>query len=434
MATISPLFQPRPYQIPLLKAFDEGIKRLIHIWHRRGGKDLCDLNIVVAEMAQTVGNYYYFLPTYAQAKKVIWEGKTKDGVPFLNFFPKELIAGKPNDTELKIKFKNGSLFQLIGSDNIDSIVGTNPRGCVFSEFPLQDPKAWNYMRPILAENGGWAIFNGTPRGKNHAWNVLQMAKESPNWFAEVLTVDNTNAITKEALAEERREMPQDLFEQEYYCKFIDGAGQFFRRIRQNTYDKDRILPEQGDFQIGVDLAKYQDWTVITPFNLNHFIAYSQERFNQVDWNLQKARIEATARRHAALDTGQTALIVPDATGLGDPIVADLEARGLRIYGDNNEGFKFTELSRKQLLDNLAILLEQDKIKIPNDEGLISELESFQYTLTERGKIKVEVPQGMTDDRVMSLALSVWGITSPVRPNPDMILRVQRNRENVRSYK
>src|SRR6185437_16205257 len=138
MATISPLFKPRAYQIPLLRAFDNGIKRIIHIWHRRCGKDLTDLNIMIGEMAQTVGNYYYFLPTYSQAKKVIWEGKTKDGTPFLSFFPSELIESI-NNSELKIKFKNGSLFHLIGSDNIDSIVGTNPRGCVFSEFPLQDP-------------------------------------------------------------------------------------------------------------------------------------------------------------------------------------------------------------------------------------------------------------------------------------------------------
>ncbi len=434
MATISPLFQPRPYQIPLLKAFDNGVKRLIHIWHRRAGKDLVDLNIMIGEMARTPGNYYYFLPTYSQAKKVIWEGKTKEGVPFLNFFPPELIVGKPNDTELKIKFTNGSIFQLIGTDNIDSIVGSSPIGCVFSEFPLQNPQAWNFIRPILAANGGWAIFNGTPRGRNHAWQVVQAAKENALWFWEVLTVNNTHAISTDVLAEEQRQMPQALYNQEYLCEFLEGAGQFFRRIHANKYPKDKPLPDQGDFQLGVDLAKYQDWTVITPFNLNFFIAYPQERFNQVDWNLQKARIEAAARRHVSLDIGQTALIVPDATGLGDPIVEDLKAKGLRIYGENGEGFKFTELSKKQLLDNLAILLEQDKIKIPDDEGLISELESFQYSLSERGKIKVGVPEGMTDDRVMSLALSVWGVREPVRQDPTMLHSVYQNRQKTNSFK
>ena len=378
-------------------------------------------------MARKVGNYYYFLPTYSQAKKVIWEGKTKDGTPFLDFFPKQLLDGTPNNSELKIKFKNGSLFQLIGTDNIDAIVGTNPIGCVFSEFPLQDPRAWNFIRPILAENGGWAIFNGTPRGKNHAWNVLQIGKES-GWFTEVLTVDDTNVIPLEALEDERRQMPQDLFEQEYYCKFIDGAGQFFRRVRNNVYPKDTALTEIGDFQIGVDLAKYQDWTVITPFNLNHFVAYPQDRFNQVDWNLQKAKIEAVARRFS------DALVWPDATGVGDPVVEDLRSRGLRIGGENNEGFKFTEQSRMNLLNNLAILMEQDKIRIPDDEGLLTELEAFQYSLTEKGKIKVTVPDGMTDDRVMSLALSVWGIREPIRPSYFDTGRVAENRANANRFK
>lgn len=435
MATASPLFKPRPYQVPLLRAFDNGIKRLIHIWHRRGGKDLTDLNIMIGAMVEQVGNYYYFLPTYSQAKKVIWEGKTKDGTPFLDFFPKEMIDGSPNNSELKIKFKNGSLFQLIGSDNIDTIVGSNPRGCVFSEFPLQDKKAWDFIRPILAENGGWAIFNGTPRGKNHAWATLQLARDNPHtWFSEVLTVEHTNAISKEALEEERKEMPQALYQQEYMCEFLEGAGQFFRRIKQNLYDQNKPLPPQGDFQLGVDLAKYQDWTVLTPFNLNFFIVYPQERFNQVDWNLQKARIEAAARRYSSIDTNESALVWPDATGVGDPVVEDLRARGLRIGGDNQEGFRFTEQSRSNLLNNLSILLEQDKIKIPNDEGLVNELEAFTYQLTERGRLKVGVPEGMHDDRVMSLALSVWGVSEPVKPDTDSLNRVQQNRMENKSFK
>lgn len=433
MATVSPLFLPRKYQILILKAKDDGFKRIIHFWHRRAGKDLVDLNIMIGAMVEEVGNYYYFLPTYSQAKKVIWEGKTKDGTPFLDFFPKELIESI-NNSELKIKFKNGSLFQLIGSDNIDSIVGSNPRGCVFSEFPLQERKAWDFIRPILAENEGWAIFNGTPRGKNHAWDTLQIAIDSPHWFHQILTVHDTDAISKEALEEERKEMPQALFQQEYYCDFIEGAGQFFRRVKKNIYDTSRALPEQGDFQLGVDLAKYQDWTVITPFNLNFFIAYPQERFNQVDWVLQKARIEASARRHSAVDTNQTALVWPDATGVGDPIVEDLKARGVRVGGENQEGFKFTEQSRTNLLNNLAILLEQDKIKIPDDEGLVSELESFRYELTERGKIRITVPEGKHDDRVMSLALSVWGITEKVKPDTSMMHRVLENRANQNSFK
>jgi phage terminase large subunit len=193
------------------------------LFHRRAGKDITCLNLVIAEMAMNVGNYYYALPTYAQAKKAIWEGRGKDGNAYLDYFPKRLLAGKPNDTEMKIKFKNGSLFQLVGLDDVDRLVGTNPRGIVFSEYSLQDPRAWEYMRPILAENKGWAIFNYTPRGKNHGYKLYEMAKNNKNWFVQKLTVDDTHVITPEDIEEERKSgMTEDMIQQEFFCSFISA--------------------------------------------------------------------------------------------------------------------------------------------------------------------------------------------------------------------
>lgn len=383
---------------------------------------------MIKRACERVGTYYYFLPTYAQAKKVIWDNIDNDGFKMLDHIPSQLIKST-NGTELKIELVNGSMIQLIASNEFKkSGVGANPVGVVFSEYSITDSDAWQFVSPILAVNGGWAIFNYTPRGKNHAWELLQKAKDSAKWFWEVLTVQDTKVLSEEALAEEKAQMPEALFNQEYYCEFIEGAGQFFRRIKENTYDKEKDLPQEGDFQLGVDLAKYQDWSVITPFNLNYFIAYPQERFNQVDWNLQKAKIEASARRF------NDALVWPDSTGIGDPVVEDLKSRGLRIGGEDGKGFKFTEISRQNLLNNLAILLEQDKIKIPNDEGLITELESFRYSLTEQGKIKVTVPEGMHDDRVMSLALSVWGVREPIRNDRYLQSKIYQNRQKGNQFK
>lgn len=426
--TVPHNFNPRPYQIPLLKALDNGITRAIIVWNRRSGKDKTCFNYIIKKACERVGTYYYFLPTRVQAKKVIWDNIDNDGFKMLDHIPAELIQST-NGTELKVELKNGSIIQLVPADEFKkSGVGANPVGVVFSEYSVTDREAWSFVSPILAANGGWAIFNFTPRGKNHAWELLQKAKDNDKWFWEVLTVKETSVLSTEALAEEKSNMPEALFMQEYYCEFLEGAGQFFRRIMANVYEVPPLLTEEGDFQLGVDLAKYQDWTVITPFNLNNFVVYPQDRFNQVDWNLQKARIEVSARRF------NDALIWPDATGVGDPIVEDLKARGLRIGGENGEGFKFSETSRNNLLNNLSILLEQDKIKIPNDAGLIGELESFRYEMTERGKIKVTVPEGMHDDRVMSLALAVWGVTEPVRPDLYTMNRVYQNRQKNRTFK
>ena len=95
---------------------------------------------------------------------------------------------------MKIRLKNGSVLQIMGTDQIIN-VGINPVGCVFSEFSLQDPKTWAFTRPILRENGGWAIFNFTPRGKNHAYELYLMAKNNPDWFCQKLTIDDTKVLT-----------------------------------------------------------------------------------------------------------------------------------------------------------------------------------------------------------------------------------------------
>ena len=421
--TIPYKFKPRPYQLNVLKALDNEFKRAVIVWSRRSGKDKTCWNYTIKKAAEKIGTYYYFLPTYSLAKKVVWDNIDNDGFRMLDHVPKELIA-RTNATELKVELKNGSIIQLIGADEFEKGgVGVNCIGAVFSEFSITDPKAWSFVRPILAANGGWAVFNFTPRGKNFAWDLLQMAKNSADWFWEVLTVDDTQVLTPEALAQEKKEMPAALFNQEYYCDFLEGGNQFFKGIHKVLYPADRVLTEEGDFQVGVDLAKTQDWTVLTPFNANHMIAYPQERFQDVSWSLQEAKIEAMARRFG------NALVVPDSTGVGDPIVAALKERGVSIYGEEGEGFKFTEISRSNLLNHLAILIENGKIHIPDDPVLVSELESFQYVLGDTGKVKVQVPQGAHDDCVMSLALAVWGINEKVKIDSLLEMTIMHNRES-----
>ena len=215
-------YEPRDYQRPLWEAFDKGYRRLVQIWHRRSGKDKTDLNIIIREMWSVVGNYYYTFPTYEQGRKAIWEGRGKDGVRYLDHFPKKLVEGT-HDSRMQIRFKNGSLFQIIGVDDADKIVGTNPKGIVFSEYSLQNPKAWDLLRPILAENEGWAIFNYTPRGKNHGYRLYEMAVNNPKWWVSKLSVDDTGVLKPEDIEEERLAgMTEDLIQQEFYCSFISA--------------------------------------------------------------------------------------------------------------------------------------------------------------------------------------------------------------------
>ena len=414
--TVPHHFSPRPYQLNLLRAMDSGIKRAVVIWHRRSGKEKTCLNLVIKKMLERVGTYYYFFPTFSQGKRILWDGLDRDGFKFLDHFPAELVANK-NDTELKIKLKNGSVFQLIGTDNIDSIVGTNPIGCVFSEYSLQSPRAWDFMRPILAENGGWAIFNFTPRGRNHGWKILQQAKDSEKWFWEVLSVDKTGAIPQEVLDQESKEMPQDLFRQEYFCEFLEDAGAVFRGIDKTIYQGDIPVDRDRVYRLGVDLAKFRDFTSITPFDLTTFKVGRPQRFNQIDYNVQKANIEAVYYKY------NKGLIWIDSTGVGEPIYDDLNAKGLKV-----NPYHFTESSRKDLLINLQIKIEQGIIRLPDDEILLSELKSVHYELSDTGKVKMVVPEGLHDDTVMSTALAVWEI--PTKP---VIIKSQEERDLLKQF-
>lgn len=193
--------------------------------------------------------------------------------------------------------------------------------------------------------------------------VIAVCQAKPGeWFYTVKTVDDTNGLTEKEIDEARRATPEALFQQEYYCNFSDNAGAFFRNFKQCLYEADDYPHPKHFFNLGVDLAKYGDFTVLTPFDLYTFRAKKQERFNQVDWNFQKVLIEAKARKY------NNAQLKIDRTGVGDPIVEDLERLGLNIGEDG--AVVFNQRTRRDLLDNLAILLEQNKIKIPNDPSLL----------------------------------------------------------------
>jgi phage terminase large subunit len=194
---------------------------------------------VAKKMMEKVASYYYFFPTYEQGRKILWEGIDKDGFKFLDHIPPE-IRVRTDNQQMVIETVNGSIFRVVGTDRVDAVVGTNPYGCVFSEYSLQNPVAWGYIRPILAENGGWAVFNYTSRGKNHGYDLLKYAKQQPDWFVQILKADESGVFTKEQLEKEREqyilEDGDDLrFLQEYMCSF-EGAtqGSYYGKLLEKS--------------------------------------------------------------------------------------------------------------------------------------------------------------------------------------------------------
>ena len=218
-------------------------------------------------MIDKPATYWHMLPAFSQGRKAIWSavnphtGKRRID----EAFPHELRANT-NESEMFIRFKNGSTWQVVGSDRYDAAVGSSPAGITFSEWALSDPSAWAYLAPIVTENDGWALFITTARGRNHAKSMLDMAQTRDDWFSEVLPVNVTNAMSEEAVEQQRleytgifgKEAADALIDQEYYCSFeaaILGA----------YWGKEMLLAEQHgricDVPVNIGLPVHTAWDI-----------------------------------------------------------------------------------------------------------------------------------------------------------------------------
>lgn len=227
-----------------------GGKRASVIWPRRHGKDDVALHYTACAAHERTGVYWHLLPQQNQARKAIWDAiDPHTGQRRIdNAFPRELRE-TTREQDMMIRLKCGSTWQVIGSDNYDALVGTPPIGVVFSEWALSNPQAWSLIRPILAENGGWAMFITTPRGRNHAHRMHAMAQDSDDWFSERLTADGTGVFSLETLHTERMELHMErgeedgeaIFQQEYMTSFSAGLpGAYYAKLIDRAEEDGRI--------------------------------------------------------------------------------------------------------------------------------------------------------------------------------------------------
>lgn len=221
-------WHPRPYQRPLWEYLESGGRHAVAVWHRRAGKDDIALHRACIAAHERTGNYWHMLPEYKHARKAIWDAiNPRSGMRRIDEAFPHALRKSTNQTEMKIDLKVGSIWQLVGSDNFNALIGSPPIGITFSEWAVADPRSYAYLRPILAENKGWALFIYTSRGYNHGHTTYESARQNPAAFAQALTVEDTGVFDTETLEVERRgyieeygELDGDaLYRQEYYCDF-----------------------------------------------------------------------------------------------------------------------------------------------------------------------------------------------------------------------
>jgi len=342
--------------------------------------------------------------------------------------PEQWIARK-NEQELVVYLKNGSYVQLKGADDPDALRGAAPYGIIFDEFAMQKVEAWKVMEPVLRQNHGWAWFVTTPKGKNHAFEFYERGlKENNEWKSWILQASTSGIIDKAQLEAMREGMSESFYNQELECLFLDGEGSVFRGVKEIMVS----VPEEPQpgklYVIGADLAKLRDFTVLTVYDTRTNHQVYQARFQTLDWVAQKGKIAALSAYY------NNALVILDATGLGDPVADDLLRAGVPV-----EPFKLTETTKKDLIEKMSIWIEQKRFFMLPIEETRKEFEQFTYKLGETGKVHYGAPQGENyhDDIVISHALALFRLqpvfTSPVIKEPTLIQQALRRQIRDRSY-
>lgn len=295
----------RRYQKDIVSFIRDWGKRAVTCWHRRAWKDKTFFNIAVEQAIKHIWWYAYILPTYTQWKKIIWDSIDKTWLKFKDHIPKEILIWE-NGTELKFTLWNWSFIQILWSENIDSIRWTNWKWVIFSEYAFQNPEVWDVLRPILAENWWWAIFNSTPNWKNHFYDLCSMAQESTNRFYQKLTIEDTKVIDTEYIELERQQgMTEEMIQQEYYCSFeVWSIWSYYADLMTQAYDDNRVivLPKNLNLvDIYFDLWRNDStaiWFKQNDWQFFNFINYYEDNwkhishyFNYIDDFLDKNNLQ-----------------------------------------------------------------------------------------------------------------------------------------------
>jgi len=246
---------------------------------------------------------------------------------------------------------------------------------------------------------GKAILTGTPKGKGIYFKLAQRETFDTNYKTFNFdsywnTKEKGGFLDKKEIDDLCREMPQNVVNQEIYATFLENVGSVFRNVTGHVSKQIKPYDGREPVYVGADLAKTQDFTVLLALRQNGEVL-RMDRFGDLDWVLQQQRISAFARSF-------NASLLIDSSGLGDPIYDSLQRQYEKV-----QGYKFTNQTKKELIENLSIMLDQGAITLPDNPVLLSELQLYSYTVSPSGLTQYNAPEGYHDDSVIALALAAW---------------------------
>jgi hypothetical protein len=362
---------------------------------RRFGKTLLGINRAITPdvMGLPVG---WFSPTYKDMLEVWREASAT----------LRSIITRRNVQERRIELITGGVLEFWSLDNPDAGRGRKYARIIVDEAAkvanLLD--IWHLtLRPTLADYEGGAWFLSTPRGRNGFWTMYQWGQDDgrPEWASWKMPTMSNPFIADAEIEAMRREMPDARFQQEILANFLEDFGGVFRRVQEAATSTAQDAPQAGhSYVFGVDWAQQHDFTVICVMDIATRELVYMDRFNQVDYTVQRGRLVALAERF------KPTTIIAETNSIGLPVIEQLLRDGLPV-----QGFQTTNATKTAAIDALAVAFERGDIRIIDDPVLIGELQAYEMSRSKTGLRTFSAPDGMHDDTVMALALAWQGVAS-----------------------
>jgi hypothetical protein len=328
-------------------------------------------------------------PTYWHTKRQWTE--------FFNNCPLELIA-RIHRAKRQVILEGNRTIWFKSADNPDSLRSQGLKVLWVDEGAQIAEEAWTLaLRPALMDQKGIAFFTGTPRGHNWYFQLWTRGQDpsQTDYKSWSFPSSSNPYLDPTEIASFARDMPELAYRQEVMAEFLIDIGSVFREVDRIV--KGTLQPPQPGKQyvMGVDLAKLCDFTVLIILDMEgHLVAF--DRFSQLDWVFQRKRIVQLSQQY------KDARLQIDSTGVGDPVCDELQRENVRV-----DRYKFTNATKKDLIENLSMMIENQQITIPQIPELINELKLYGYKTSPSGNVQYGAPEGYHDDCVIALALAAW---------------------------
>lgn len=339
----------------------------------------------------------WFSPTYKMLSEV-WREAVRIFEP---------ITIDKSVQEKRLGFITGGSLEFWSLDNPDVARGRKYKRVVIDEAAMirQFEDAWQkVIRPTLADLEGDGYFFSTPKGRNFFWRMFQWGQDpqQKEWQCWQMATHENPYISPKEIEAMAAELPERVYQQEILAQFIEDSGGVFRNVMECATAETQEPTPNGQYIIGVDWGKHNDFTVITVLDGSGDIPKEvyKDRFNQIDYQVQISRLNVICDKYKPYS------VIAERNSIGDPIIEQLQRQGLPV-----QAFQTTNASKGLAVDALALAFERQEIEIINDPVTVGELQAYEMERLPSGTFRYNAPDGMHDDTVMSLALAYHGVAS-----------------------